>query len=117
CQSPATRRRSVQVLPETLARRPPTVIDDQVQAVQPAPEDECPPGAMPQAAEQHGDEQVEVAPCRTLAIAAKRNVEVVAQEARQRHPPGSAHRFAPPETAASSPCGAEWGRRSGAENR
>ena len=52
---------------------------DQQQAVIGAPGDEMPGGAVPQAAQQHGDHQVAISLERPLAIAAKRDVEVVAQ--------------------------------------
>ena len=53
--------------------------------------DERPGGAVPEPAEQHRQQQVAVREQRALAVAAERDVEVVAQPARQRHVP------APPE--------------------
>src|SRR6478735_9230138 len=73
--------------PKTLPR----MVASQVQAVQPAPDDETPAGAMPESAQQHGHHQTEIAPQRPMAITSERNVEIVAQKPRQRHVP------APPE--------------------
>ena len=53
------------------------------------PGDEVPGGAVPEAAERHGQHQVDVGPHPALAVAAERDVEVVAQEARQRHVPAA----------------------------
>lgn len=69
----------------------PEVVDHQEHAVQRAPDHEGPGGAVPEAAQQHREEQVQVAPGRPLAVAAQRHVEIVAQEVRQRDVP------APPE--------------------
>ncbi len=76
---------------EPPAQRPPGVVDHQVEPVQRAPCDEGPGGAVPEPAEQHGEEEVAVAPRRAVPVAAERDIEVVAQETRQRHVP------APPE--------------------
>ena len=62
-------------------------------AVQPAPDHEVPARAVPQPAEQHGDHQVAVACALAAAVAAERDVQVVAQPGRQRDVP------APPELA------------------
>ena len=70
---------------------PPGVVDAQIHAVQRAPGDEGPARAVPQAAEQHGEHEVAVAHEPPGTVAAERDVEVVAQEGRQRHVP------APPE--------------------
>ena len=59
--------------------------------MQPAPQHERPVGAVPQPAQQHGDEEIEIAPRPSDAIAAKRDIQIVAQEGRQRDVP------APPE--------------------
>ena len=69
------------------------MVHRQRRAVQPAPGDEGPVGAVPQPAQQHGDDDVRRLAQRAAAVAAERDVEVVAQEARQRHVP------APPEIA------------------
>src|SRR5262249_60218031 len=65
----------------------PRVIDDQSNAVNGAPNHEGPRCAVPQAAKQHRDQKIDVAPSRSLSIAAERNVEVIAQEPRERHVP------------------------------
>lgn len=70
---------------------PPGVVDAQIQAVQSAPGDEGPPRAVPKAAEEHGEHEVAVAHEPPGAVAAERDIEVVAQEGRQSHVP------APPE--------------------
>ena len=44
---------------------------------------------MPQAAQHHGDHQVQVAPHGAAAVAAQRDIQVVAQEARQGHVPAA----------------------------
>ena len=90
-RSPSDCRLLIRVLSEALAHCRPAVVDDEIHAVQTAPEDERPARAVPQPAEQHRDDQVQVASRRPLAVAAERDVEVVAQKARQRHVP------APPE--------------------
>ena len=70
------------------------VLDDERRAVQRAPQHERPRRAVPQAAEHHRDHQVAVRPRSVpAAVAAERDVEEVAQEARERHVP------APPEVA------------------
>src|SRR3954452_3322441 len=53
------------------------------------PGDEVPGGAVPEAAERHGDHQVGVGPEPPLPVAAERDVEVVTQEAGERHVPAS----------------------------
>ncbi len=74
---------------------------DQPCPVEGAPEHERPGGPVPEPAEQHRDHQVAVGASRAAAVAAERDVEVVAQEARQGHVP------APPEVAeAGRPVGA-----------
>ncbi len=55
----------------------------------PAPDDERPAGAVPEAADQHRQHQVAVRDHLALAVAAERDVEVVAQPARQRHVPAA----------------------------
>ena len=69
----------------------PGMIDAEIDAVQRAPRDESPGRAVPEAAEQHGDHQIDIAQHAAAAVAAERDVEIVAQELRQRHVP------APPE--------------------
>src|SRR5262245_43787734 len=67
------------------------MVHDQIDAVQPAPDDKQPAGAVPQAADQHHQQKIQVSPETAAAVAAERDVQVVAQEARQRDVP------APPE--------------------
>ena len=59
--------------------------------MQRAPDDEFPGRAVPEAAEHHGQQQIAVGPEPAVPVAAERDVEIVAQPARQRHVP------APPE--------------------
>ena len=66
-------------------------LDDQERAVQQAPDHEVPARAVPQAAEEEHRDQVAVHPRRRHAVAAERDVEVVAEPGRQRDVP------APPE--------------------
>ena len=85
--SPAGERR------QRTAELLPAAANDQAQAVPQAPGHVGPAGAVPKPAQPHGDERREhVAPC-AVAAAAERNVEIVAQEIRQRDVP------APPEVA------------------
>ncbi len=49
----------------------PPVIDDEVEPVEAAPEDEGPTGAMPEAADEHGEEEIDVAAGGAFAIAAE----------------------------------------------
>ena len=60
-------------------------------AVQSTPDDKIPRRAVPESAEQHGDDQIEVSASDFAAVAAERNVEVFAQPGRKRDVP------APPE--------------------
>ena len=73
----------------SLRRSTRDVLDDQGDAVQEAPEDERPAGAVPEPAEHHGEHQVHVGARAALAVAAERDVQVVAQPARQRHVPAA----------------------------
>ena len=66
-------------------------LDDETHAVDATPHHERPRRAVPQAADQHREHEVAVRVPPTAAVAAERDVEVVAQPARQRHVP------APPE--------------------
>ena len=65
----------------------PELVQRQGRAVQSAPEDETHRRAVPQSAQQHRQEQVAVGPDAALAVAAQRNVEVVAQPRRERDVP------------------------------
>ena len=70
---------------EVAATRPPfapDIVDDQIAAMQATPEDEGPAGAVPQAAEQHGDQQIRQPARLTLTAATQGDVEIVPQEAR-----------------------------------
>ena len=71
--------------------RPPRACSvHQHRAVEGAPEDERPRGSVPEAAEDHRDHQVAVGePARLAAAAAQRDVQVVAQEAREGHVPAA----------------------------
>ena len=83
--------------PVSAARRPCSAVvphqpvDDEERSVQAAPQHERPARAVPQPAEQHGDHQRGGDTQGPAAVAAERDVEIVAQEPRQRHVP------APPE--------------------
>ena len=44
---------------------------------------------MPQAAQHHGQQKVDVTPRRPLAIPAQRHIQIIAQKARQRHVPAA----------------------------
>ena len=61
----------------------PTVIDDQIEAMQQPPEDEGPGRAVPQATKHHGRHEIEIAPGRAMLVAAKGNIEIVTQETGQ----------------------------------
>src|SRR3546814_5141197 len=63
------------------------MIDDQHRAVQRTPEDESPCSAVPEAANGHGEKEIDIAPRFAPPVAAERDVEIVAQEARQGHVP------------------------------
>jgi len=67
--------------------RHPELVQRQRRAVQRAPEDEADGGAVPQSAQQHRDEQVAVGAQFAFAVAAQRNVEVVAQPCGERDMP------------------------------
>ena len=71
----------------------PPALRRQRAAVDPAPDQERPRRAVPEPAEQHRDHDVAERPEPPAAVAAERDVEVVAQPARERHVP------APPEVA------------------
>ena len=59
------------------------------QPVQAAPEDERPHGAVPQPGDEHGRHEVDIRPDRSLAVAAQRYVDVVADPAGQRDVPAA----------------------------
>ena len=56
-------------------------------SVDPTPHDEGPLGAVPQAAQQHGHEDVDGGPDPAVPVPAERDVQVIAQPPRQRHVP------------------------------
>ena len=58
-------------------------------AVDPAPDHERPGGAVPEPAEEHRQHEVAVRRDPSLPVAAERDVEVVAQPARERHVPAA----------------------------
>ena len=61
--------------------------DAQQTAVITAPDDEIPACAVPQAAQQHGQHQIAIRHPAAVAIAAQRDVQIVAQPARERNVP------------------------------
>src|SRR5690606_9761591 len=67
------------------------VIDDEHEAMRRAPEHKGPGRTVPQPAQHHGGEKIEIAPRLSPSVAAKRDIKIIAQEARQGHVP------APPE--------------------
>src|SRR5207249_2737633 len=74
---------------EPLAARPAPVFEREKAPVDGAPDDERPRGAVPQSPEQEGEEEVAVRPRLTAAVADDRDVDVVAEPARQRQLPSS----------------------------
>ena len=58
-------------------------------AVHAAPEHEVEARTVPKPAEEHGDDEVHVLPNLSLAVAAKRNVDVVAYPGRERDVPAA----------------------------
>ena len=71
-----------------VAHREPA-LDREPRAVEGAPDHEGPARSVPQAAEQHRQEEVAVLRPRPATVAAERDVQVVAQPARQRHVPAT----------------------------
>ena len=51
------------------------------------PDEKRPPGAVPQSAEQHGDEKIAITPEPRAAAAAEGYVKIVPKKPRQRHVP------------------------------
>ena len=66
---------------------PPLMRNQEVSAVQPAPDDESPPRSVPQAAKKHGDHYVDYLTRRAPAVSAQRVVHIFAQEPRESHMP------------------------------
>ena len=69
----------------------PDAMPRQRKTMQGAPQHKCPRRAVPEAAQQEGDEQVAQGPSRAPAVATQRNVQIIAEPAGQRDVP------APPE--------------------
>ena len=67
--------------------REPELVQRQRYAVQRPPQHEADRRAVPQPAENHGDEQVEIGAQAPLAVAAQRDVEIVAEPHRERDVP------------------------------
>src|SRR5271170_64785 len=65
------------------------MIDREKHAVQSAPCDESPVGAVPEPAQQHGQKQVQIAARLAMAVSAERNIEIVAQKKGERHMPSA----------------------------
>src|ERR1035437_1360062 len=63
------------------------MVDHEINAMKRSPNDESPPCTMPEPAEQHGDEEINITPCLSLTITAKRYIEILAKKCRQRHVP------------------------------
>ena len=87
-ETPDARGLIMAVVPEQFSE---TLVHAQGKAMHAAPDDEIPRSAVPQAAEQHREEQVEVHAQPPLSVAAERDVEIVAQPGGERDVP------APPE--------------------
>jgi hypothetical protein len=68
-------------------KRTPTMVNDEVDAVERAPRHECPARAVPQTAKQHRNHQVEIPTREPMAVAAETNVRVITEEAREGHVP------------------------------
>jgi hypothetical protein len=62
-------------------------LHEEIQPVQPAPQDEIPGRAVPQPTQQHRRQQIDITPHGPSPVAAKRDVDVVTQEAAQRDVP------------------------------
>ena len=67
----------------------PVMVHGQPQTVQPAPDHESPGGPVPEPAQQHGRHQIDGAARLAMAVAAQRDVEMVAQEMAQRDVPAA----------------------------
>jgi len=65
----------------------PELVQGQRYAVQRSPKDEAHGRPVPQTAEQHGDEQVEIGADTPLAVAAQRDIEIIAQPRGERDVP------------------------------
>src|SRR5262249_13968441 len=60
---------------QTIGHLVPSVVHDQSESMNGAPNHEGPRGTVPQAAQQHRDQKIDVAPSRSLSIAAERDVK------------------------------------------
>src|ERR1700761_8633243 len=67
----------------------PRMINREEKSVPRAPDDISPRRPVPDAAEQHGQKQIHVAAKLPMPISAKRDVDVIAQEARKCHVPAA----------------------------
>src|SRR5687767_707540 len=70
---------------------PQQALDHEIKPVEQTPDNECPGGAVPEAADEHDDDEIDEGAGWAGAVAAERDVEVVAQESGERDMP------APPE--------------------
>lgn len=61
----------------------------EVHSVEETPGDECPSGPVPQPAQQHRDEQVQIGSRSATAVATERNVEVITEPGGQGDVPAS----------------------------
>ena len=84
CAAPAGRR----ALGPARAAGPPALGDERRPVDRP-PRDERPPGPVPEPADEHRQHQVPVREEAASAVAAERDVDVVAEPARQRHVPAA----------------------------
>ena len=75
--------------PGGFAPQHPHPLQHQPAALDGPPHHERPAGAVPQPAEEHGEEQVDAGPQLALPVAAEPDVQVVAQPAGQRHVPAA----------------------------
>src|SRR5216683_2677170 len=87
-ERPCSRRGYVKrcaAIGDSAPERAPHMGDHQVCSVKQSPQDKGPCCAVPQAAEQHRDDEIGVPPSLAMTIAAERYVEVVAQPVGQRN--------------------------------
>ena len=71
-------RRAMQVMAERFTQRTPAVVYAKVDAMQQPPQHKRPARAVPQPSQQHGEQQIDIAPRRAFAAAAQRHIQVVA---------------------------------------
>src|SRR5215469_6062266 len=65
----------------------PSVVDNQIDSVEPTPSNKGPVCPVPKAAQQHRDHQIQITTCFTAAIPSEPDVDVVSQETRQCYVP------------------------------